>query len=311
MKLAQCSYQNNTPQISLKIPLRLRNSQYKIFQPTFLPFTDANNQICSITSSNSYLVDDYATSTRYVIPESNLYECERATHLCKLDLLRDTSLHSLCLQAAYLHTNISYLSTICSTNCINTDSNNPFINSVGPHQFVLTNVPSNLYIEYPNKSLTHIQRPSPPIGTHLLHLPCEARLLQIFNIDTLSSTGRTLIPNSPICHEFSTSFMSQDPQMPWTTQQIISSTSLQHLWTNFAFSSKTLSSEEFSRTLTKIDKIHSFQSPLLFSLTFSERVNLFFEFCTILSTLYIYYQFYAICRRFRRSTRRNNIPLTP
>lgn len=305
LKLAQCSLQDDIYSIRLRLLLKPLHSTFQIFKPIFLPFTNNLNQICSITAEKSYIITDTASQNTYVISEAYLHKCEYTNHLCKLNMIPKSSIHSLCLQAAFKNNNISQLSRLCPLTCIPSPDNSPLINPIEANHYILTNIPSNLYVEYLNNSISHINVPTSRLGTYTLHLPCGAQLLQTFNINSFSSTSRILIPKSHLCNN-STATLSLTSIFSWSNTSLFQP-SLYKLWDNFTTTSFFLSSDEFNASINKIHKLHTFQSSLVLPLAISERINLFFELFAIINTFYIFYTFSKIKRRIRKLTQ--DIPL--
>lgn len=174
LDIADCVISDNTILVTVKIPIRKFNSNWKLYEVIGTPFA-WNNNTCVLQHETTYLAINH--DVMMPIKGSALHDCQPHHNvLCYVPrYMSDVVSNSACVRKLFTGASIQELSSVCIFSC--TPGSTPSVNRVDDETYVVTHGTGSLqmqcrYHQSRNLSMPHEGMP----GALEVKVPCDCQL---------------------------------------------------------------------------------------------------------------------------------------
>lgn len=178
LKLINCHIINNQLEVELKVPLKIKKTEFQLYEYTPLKFRSHDFQLCEWAQDTATLIFEVNTQAVYTLMGKDLQECNPQKHLCKVPQTRTSNQVPQCARSLFLEKQLNEILKTCVFQC-EPNHKELIVKQIGPEKFALTNAMSNLSVyDILQNTFTPLDLNTSLPGTLLITLSCTLELHQ-------------------------------------------------------------------------------------------------------------------------------------
>ncbi|CAL8128461.1 unnamed protein product [Orchesella dallaii] len=140
LTMAECVYDSRGGLVKIAIPLRKRQSAFKVYEYKPVQFA-YHSFTCSLDTPATLVVKDLNSNDVFPITELDLESCDISTGLCRLPMSTDMDTSSICIAILLKGSSAEFIRENCKFQC--TKRTVPDISKISEDVYVGTHLPSS------------------------------------------------------------------------------------------------------------------------------------------------------------------------